>query len=121
MALLQVKLPGKLFLSRLNDGDDSRSKMTSDLIEHIFYAKYPKLRQIKLSNFKSLQQAADLQRINIGKAFQLLARGRTMFGIQIKDFILIHPDGIVTGQHRAGKRVVKAAYELDRLLRQDES
>lgn len=98
MALLQIKLPGRQSSNPLTDLQSRAVRatgMTVELIEGIFYRKYPHLRRLKLSNFKSLETLADVMETDLEEAFYYLATKSTMFGVEWEEFILVHPDCVI--------------------------
>lgn len=93
MALLKIKLPGQ--------------RCSSQLIEDVFYRKYPYLRRLKLKNFKSLEAFASIINVEDSKAFNLLVNQKSLHGIEWLTFIFVHPDGIIDEISKLDRKLVK--------------
>lgn len=113
--LLQIKLPGSQFSNPWTDvpvrsvTERASSSFTLAFLEDIFYRKYPRLRRLKLSNFKSLEQLAFALDQDMEHAFYTLTCTDKAFGIEFADFILVHPDGMIRAIERRAKKLGKQA------------
>ena len=91
--LLQIKLPGQ--------------QSSSQLIEDIFYRKYPHLRKLRLKSFRPLETFADIIDQDIYRAFDIVVTRKTIFALNWCDFILIHPDCVIDELKFHTRRVSK--------------